>query len=384
MASFSSWVATNALLLLGDRCPVCQQEIVKEEVERHLGELIERGGADLPRLRAEREAAHTAANEVESRAQQALLAVNGLIERESQSKRLAADREALMDTVRSISERARKVGVELVIGDRVQQLDPEAIASTIDALRAVWAASGDLAGLLRNLPTGDQIATAEAEVRRLEPQLAAAREKTAAASAREEEARTLQRAATRAATAVTEDRFRLLAPLVGDIFSRLDPHPVFKTLDFALGVYRERGVASPVVRDDQQGVEADPLVVFSSSQANVAALSYFLALGWAAGADAMPFVLLDDPLQSLDDVNALGFADLCRHIRQQRQLIVSTHDPRLAALLERKLAPRAEGEDTRVVEFKAWTRRGPELEQRIVEPQLAEGSERILVASEAA
>lgn len=78
----------------------------------------------------------------------------------------------------------------------------------------------------------------------------------------------------------------------------------------------------------------------------------------------MPFVLLDDPLQSLDDVNALGFADLCRHIRRQRQLIVSTHAPRLAALLERKLAPRTEHERTRVVEFKAWTRRGPNLEQR--------------------
>jgi hypothetical protein len=86
-----------------------------------------------------------------------------------------------------------------------------------------------------------------------------------------------------------------LAPLVGDIFSRLDPHPVFKTLDFALGVYYERGVASPVVGTPSLGVEADPLIVFSSSQVNVAALSYFLALGWAAGADAMPFVLLDDP-----------------------------------------------------------------------------------------
>jgi predicted ATPase len=98
----------------------------------------------------------------------------------------------------------------------------------------------------------------------------------------------------------------------------------------------------------------------------------------------MPFVLLDDPLQSLDDVNALGFADLCRHIRHQRQLIISTHDRRLAALLERKLAPRLDGEQTRVIEFRAWTRRGPQLERRLVELQLSEGIERTLVTPEAA
>src|SRR5205085_194554 len=127
-----------------------------------------------------------------------------------------------------------------------------------------------------------------------------------------------------------------------------------------------------------------PLLVLSSSQVNVTALSYFLAVGWAAGAEAMPFVLLDDPLQSLDDVNSLGFADLCRHIRQQRQLIVSTHDPRLAALLERKLAPRALGETSRVVEFRAWTRSGPDLDERLVPGQLVEGERRLLVTTHAA
>jgi predicted ATPase len=83
-------------------------------------------------------------------------------------------------------------------------------------------------------------------------------------------------------------------------------------------------------------------------------------------------------------VNALGFADMCRHIRQQRQLIVSTHDRRLASLLERKLAPPVVGKSTRLVEFKAWTRRGLQLEERVIEPQLDEGTERKVVAAAAA
>ena len=140
----------------------------------------------------------------------------------------------------------------------------------------------------------------------------------------------------------------------------------------------------PVVKDEQADVTADPLLVFSSSQANVAALSYFLALGWAAGDGGLPFLMLDDPLQSMDDVNALGFADLCRHVRRQRQLIVSTHDRRLAALLARKLAPRSERDRTKLIEFATWTSEGPQFEERWVESQTHDGEARHLIHTDAA
>ncbi len=377
-------LANVALPLLGDHCPVCQQPIVKEDVAHHLRELIETGGADLPLLNERRNAARAASEQANSARNLAVTAVDALTNREAAANKLREEHERLAASVQQAASRGREIGVELLMAHELERLESDAMSATIEALRSLWTAAGDLANVLRALPTGEQIASAEGDVQRLEILLSEARPQAAGASARGEEARTLQRAATRAAKAVSESRFRLLAPLIRDIYSRLDPHPVFKTLDFALDIYREQGVASPVVHDEQLGIEADPNLVFSSSQANVAALSYFLALGWAAGADAMPFVLLDDPLQSLDDVNALGFADLCRHIRRQRQLIISTHDRRLAALLERKLAPRLDGESTSVVEFEAWTRRGPQLERRIVEPQLDEGNERTLVAVGAA
>jgi hypothetical protein len=42
----------------------------------------------------------------------------------------------------------------------------------------------------------------------------------------------------------------------------------------------------------------------------------------ASTTKVLPFLLLDDPLQSMDDVNVLGFSDLCRHVRRRRQLVV--------------------------------------------------------------
>ncbi len=109
-------------------------------------------------------------------------------------------------------------------------------------------------------------------------------------------------------------------------------------------MFYRRGETDPVVIDATEGIEANPLLVLSSAQANIVALASFFAINWALGTRALPFMLLDDPLQSMDDdVNVLAFADLCRHIRPHRQIIIGTHSTRFARLLERKLAPRERG-----------------------------------------
>ena len=125
-----------------------------------------------------------------------------------------------------------------------------------------------------------------------------------------------------------------------------------------------------MARDEMADRDVNPALVFSSSQANIAALSIFLALSLGAGDAALPFVRLDDPRQSLDDVNVLGFADLCRMLRDERQLILSTHDRRFASVLERKLAPREPGQRTKAIQFAGWDHRGPRISQADVPADL--------------
>lgn len=186
-------------------------------------------------------------------------------------------------------------------------------------------------------------------------------------SARAAQLKTLSDSTVEARVGVTQQRFMAVQPLVANIFSRLDPHPAFKTIEFELDTYYRKGTTSPVVRDDVAGISADPLIIFSTSQANIAALSYFLAMGISQGENGLPFVLLDDPIQSMDDVNVLGFADLCRHLRRSRQLVISTHDRRFARLLERKLSPRFADESTIAIEFVGWNRSGPVVAHQVVE-----------------
>lgn len=207
----------------------------------------------------------------------------------------------------------------------------------------------------------ERLVAAEAMARRIEGDAAVLRERTQAV-----------------VTELFRERFGALAPLVNDIYARLDPHPAFKQLNFVVETYRAQGTATASVTDEERSVRANPMLVFSAAQTNVVVLALFLALAWTAG--GLPFILLDDPLQAMDDVNALGMADLCRRLRRQRQLVIATHEERFGSLLERKLTGRAEGEDLIVHAFLGWTRAGPSIESRNIQPRLSDASIRVLAS----
>ena len=105
----------------------------------------------------------------------------------------------------------------------------------------------------------------------------------------------------------------------------------------------------------------DPLGVLSSSQLNALAFSVFLSFNLATSSIPLEMAVLDDPLQSLDDVNLLGLVDVLRRARGKRQLLISTHDERFSQLLMRKLRPIESNQKTKVITLQSWTRNGPEL-----------------------
>ncbi len=366
-ASNLAELATLAIPLLGAQCPICQQRIDAADVEAHLHELIDSGGEDLPAL------ASTAAE-----ARQRVAALDGMLEglvtefnelqaALRQAEDVAAARQGWRhgcDQLASSAELLRSGAQEALAAGQVDALME--LRGSADQLVAV---AEQLASLLGTSGLAEEVERQRDQVNTLREGVHELSEDAAQASRQAENAKTLAGAATRATAAVTVDRFASLQPLVDDIFARLAPHPAFTAMGFEMGVSYRSGIADPFVKDPESGVTGDPLLVFSSSQANVAALTYFLALSWAADAKAVPFLLLDDPLQSMDDVNALGFSDLCRHVRRRRQLVVSTHEERLAGLLERKLAPRSPQQRTRVLRFTGWDRDGPTIDQTDVESE---------------
>ncbi len=91
--------------------------------------------------------------------------------------------------------------------------------------------------------------------------------------------------------------------------------------------------------------------------------------------------VLDDPVQSLDDVNLLSLTDVLRTVRDRRQIVVSTHDEVLAELLIRKLRPLREGNATAVVTIDQWGEAGPRVTAEMRSASELEPDFQLLAAS---
>ena len=162
-----------------------------------------------------------------------------------------------------------------------------------------------------------------------------------------------------ASSDLVEDELRKLEGLLQRIYSTADPHPEFRVVRFLSQMRRGHGRMMAQIEDPAYGIKiSTPDLILSSSQMNVLAVSIFLTLNLGSRNLPLNTAILDDPLQSLDDINLLGLIDLLRRIRDRRQLMVSTHDRQFAALLERKLRPVSESQRTVRVELSDWSREG--------------------------
>ena len=158
---------------------------------------------------------------------------------------------------------------------------------------------------------------------------------------------------------LVEDELRKLEGLLQRIYSTADPHPAFRVVRFLSQMRRGHGRMMAQIEDPAYSISVStPDLILSSSQMNVLAVSIFLTLNLGSRSLPLNTAILDDPLQSLDDINLLGLIDLLRRIRDRRQLMVSTHDGQFAALLERKLRPVAESQRTVRVDLSGWSREG--------------------------
>jgi predicted ATPase len=211
----------------------------------------------------------------------------------------------------------------------------------------------------------------ESQLEALRNDLAAREEEWNARGETGELANALITALRSASTKIVTEELHRIGPLLQRIYATVDPHPSFRAVQF---LTREKGghgrVWTALTDEAEHKTVEDPALVLSSSQLNVLAVGTFLSLNLAIDTLPLQVVALDDPLQSLDTVNLLGLADLLRRVRASRQVIVSTHDERLADLLSRKLRPTAD-DRTRIVSLDAWSRSGPVVKQSDVPRDVA-------------
>jgi exonuclease SbcC len=125
-----------------------------------------------------------------------------------------------------------------------------------------------------------------------------------------------------------------------DLFVRLAPEEPFVPAFRVPGPNQQRVVATleTMHRDGKPG--GPPAAMLSAGNLNTAALTLFLALNLSV-APQLPWILLDDPVQSMDEVHVAQFAALLRTLSKehQRRVVIAVHERALFEYLALELSP---------------------------------------------
>lgn len=352
-------MATIALEHLDSECPVCGQAHDAAGTRERLSRYVAQSTSDSSSSAASAEVTE-AANDLQRH--EAELARLG-----ASLRNLEAQAQAFANWSDRVASLARDLELDEMASPEVVSAELEANSVALSEIASLRA-SGQRLGLnLARLEEHQQRATLESQ---LNDQRGQVEEQDAELRRRLETtdvANRLLDGLRDASEELVKSELRRMEPLLQRIYSTVDPHPSFRAVSFLTRTVRGRGRLWTPLSDVDSGESVqEPSSVLSSSQLNVLAVSTFLALNLSVETLPLDVVALDDPLQSLDDVNLLGLSDLIRRMRTRRQIVISTHDDRLAGLLRRKLRPVRDGQRTRTVRLSAWSRRGPILEQEDV------------------
>ena len=128
-------------------------------------------------------------------------------------------------------------------------------------------------------------------------------------------------------------------PEINSFFKSMIPSPhLFDSVSFTNS---KDGLAIGLKYAGQDCAAGEPELFLSTAQANVLALSVFLSLACRQSWAVIDTILLDDPVQHLDDLDAVAFLDVvresvCGTYGRKKQVIISTCDRNLYLMMVRK------------------------------------------------
>ncbi len=301
-------------------CPLCDTKLGEEEFQTGMR-------AAAARLM---EASSQAAN-ADATVQEADELLGALdrqaLEAEDVAKNLQQGGNALSVAEREIREAFRTTGFEL---------ETEV---TVDAMTsAIGAASTEVAELERALRVVELAQTVsgakdlEETISALRAQSDEAERRQARAARAVQRAKEIQKAITRTRNELLEERLTAISPLLAELYQRFRPHLDWRTIEYKLRGDVRRFLSLSV------GESFNPQFMFSSGQRRVAGLAFLLSIYLSRAWSSWQSLLLDDPVQHIDDYRALNLTEVLSAIRRDgRQIICAVEDQQLGDLLARRL-----------------------------------------------
>lgn len=367
-------MASLALRHVSDHCPTCGQSVVAEDLRQRL-----HGLQDEQDIAPEQEAL----NDLTARRDEATVQLSELVDRlgvlqqeeREHARELAAQAAIRQRRLERRRELQASLGFHSLPADTTAETLLDTVTSRVQTTELRRAQAADLLERSSSLRAGlqlsssaDRMALLRIEVQ--EAQAAYARASLDVNQRRETAALadSLLRAMKKDSEAFLTSRLEDIQPVMDQLYSAIDPHPTFRSVRLAVTNWYGKNRLAAVIRDETDNIDVvEPGSVLSTSQANALAVTLFLGFNLGLNATSLETLVLDDPLQNLDDVHLLGLVDLLRRISPYRQLLITTHDNGFATLLGRKMRPLVEGQRLVIVRLTKWDRSGPSVDAQALE-----------------
>jgi chromosome segregation protein len=190
--------------------------------------------------------------------------------------------------------------------------------------------------------SGDLVRAQRAEAE-AKDRLARTQERFGRALKAEATAQALFDAARRAAGETLDQRLDRVLPLLSELYRRLRPHPIWREIEYSI-----RGDVRRFLKL-QVGGNLNPQFLFSSGQRRATGLAFLLSINISLAWSRWRSILLDDPVQHVDDFRTVHLAEVTAQlVSEDRQIICAVEDAALADLLCRRLPIRHSGDAKRI------------------------------------
>jgi DNA repair exonuclease SbcCD ATPase subunit len=310
-----------------EACPLCGTKMSAERFAAALATLaqdlaqVEKDAAALRQLSAECERRLAEGRTESARANAELR--QAVAEEDELRRRLILLAERARDY---LDPSAEGVHAEMIIaGVRREEARLEELSSFVSVLEA----SVSL----------DHIADLEKRVALAKDQSSALGERLRELEIAHDRAKRLLAGIRRSVGELVEERLAALDPLLRDLYARLRPHNEWTDL-----TYRVRGDVKKFLSLNVGG-ELNPRFTFSSGQRRAIGLAFLLAVHLSRPWCRLKTLVLDDPVQHIDDFRSLHLVEVLGAIRRTgQQIICAVEDEGLAELMCRRLRTASSGE----------------------------------------
>lgn len=308
-----------------ERCPLCAASRTNKELADGLAlarQRMETLASGVAAARTRLTIARDSATNAEAELKQAQAAWTAI---ETEQSRLAAREQAHVEIFERHDLEFRFV------------LDPDGLEQHLASER------DRLINLERALLTLE-VSQSVSKVASLEDRIAAFRRDADAAAAQVEysesalaTAKTMERAVRSISGEIIDERLAQISPLLNELYQRLRPHYDWRSIEYSIRGDVRRFLSLKV------GDGLNPQFVFSSGQRRAAGLAFLLSVHVARAWTPWRTLLLDDPVQHIDDFRALHLVEVLAAFRLDgRQIVCAVEDVALADLLCRRLVSKPE------------------------------------------